>query len=186
MGAKISVDSASMFNKGLEMIEAKVLFGVRPDQVEVLIHPQSIIHSMVGFKDEAVLAQLGAPDMKGPIGYALTWPERRDLPVARLDLAKIGQLTFETPDEQRFPALRLARRAMEAGGVAGAVLNGSKEVALERFLAKQLRFLEMAEVVERCMDGLADLPAATSLDDVFAADAEARRRAADLASDLAA
>ncbi|MDK1389982.1 1-deoxy-D-xylulose-5-phosphate reductoisomerase [Sinorhizobium sp. 8-89] len=180
MGLKISIDSASMFNKALEMIEARHLFGLRPKQIEVIVHPQSVIHSMVGYSDGSVLAQLGCPDMRTAIGYALSYPSRCDLPVERLDFAKLSRLDFEAPDEIRFPALRLARRAMEAGGVQGAVLNGAKETALEAFIKGRVGFLAMAEIVEKVMDELADLPAASSMDDVFAADEKARQMAAGL------
>ena len=180
MGLKISIDSASMFNKALEMIEARHLFRLRPDQIEVIVHPQSVIHSMVGYTDGSVLAQLGCPDMRTAIGYALSYPERCSLPVERLDFARLARLDFEAPDEVRFPALRLARRAMEEGGVQGAVLNGAKETALEAFIKGHVGFLTMAEIVERVMDALAGLPAATSMDDVFAADEKARRAAAEM------
>jgi 1-deoxy-D-xylulose-5-phosphate reductoisomerase len=177
MGLKISIDSASMFNKALEMIEARHLFGLTPEQVEVIVHPQSIIHSMVGYTDGSVLAQLGCPDMRHAIGYALEFPRRASLPVERLNFAKLSRLDFEAPDEDRFPALRLARLAMTRGGVQGAVLNGSKEVALDAFIAGVTGFLTMAEITEAVMEELAHLPAATSMDDVFAADREARHAA---------
>jgi 1-deoxy-D-xylulose-5-phosphate reductoisomerase len=180
MGLKISIDSASMFNKALEMIEARHLFDLRPEQIEVVVHPQSVIHSMVGYSDGSVLAQLGAPDMRTAIGYALTFPRRSHLPVERLDFAKLSRLDFEAPDEERFPALRLARIAMMRGGVQGAVLNGAKEVALEAFIDGRLGFLSMAKVAGEIMDRLAHLPTAGSMDDVFAADEEARRLAAGL------
>ncbi|MFC0806442.1 MULTISPECIES: 1-deoxy-D-xylulose-5-phosphate reductoisomerase [Sinorhizobium] len=180
MGLKISIDSASMFNKALEMIEARHLFRLRPDQIEVIVHPQSVIHSMVGYTDGSVLAQLGCPDMRTAIGYALSYPERCRLPVERLDFARLARLDFEAPDEVRFPALRLARRAMEEGGVQGAVLNGAKETALEAFIKGRVGFLAMAEIVERVMDALAGLPAAANMDDVFAADEKARRAAAEM------
>jgi len=180
MGLKISIDSASLFNKALEMIEAKHLFGLRPEQVEVIVHPQSVIHSMVGYTDGSVLAQLGAPDMRTAIGYALSHPRRANLPIERLDFAKLARLDFEAPDEKRFPALRLARLAMTRGGVQGAVLNGAKEVALEAFIDGRLPFLAMAEITEKVMDDLISLPAAATMDDVFAADKEARQRAAGL------
>ncbi|WEX89010.1 1-deoxy-D-xylulose-5-phosphate reductoisomerase [Sinorhizobium garamanticum] len=180
MGLKISIDSASMFNKALEMIEARHLFGLRPEQIEVIVHPQSVIHSMVGYSDGSVLAQLGCPDMRTAIGYALSYPSRCDLPVERLDFAKLSRLDFEAPDEIRFPALRLARRAMESGGVQGAVLNGAKETALEAFIRGRIGFLAMADIVEKVMDALADLPAAATMDDVFAADEKARQMAAGL------
>ncbi|ASY64499.1 1-deoxy-D-xylulose 5-phosphate reductoisomerase [Sinorhizobium sojae CCBAU 05684] len=180
MGLKISIDSASMFNKALEMVEARHLFGLRPDQIEVIVHPQSVIHSMVGYSDGSVLAQLGCPDMRTAIGYALSYPKRCALPIDRLDFAKLARLDFEAPDENRFPAIGLARRAMEAGGVQGAVLNGSKETALEAFIKGRIGFLAMAEIVEKVMDALADLPAAVTMDDVFAADEKARHTAAGL------
>ncbi|MDP9837505.1 1-deoxy-D-xylulose-5-phosphate reductoisomerase [Neorhizobium huautlense] len=178
MGLKISIDSASMFNKALEMIEAKHLFGLTPEQVEVIVHPQSIIHSMVGYTDGSVLAQLGCPDMRTAIGYAMQYPKRASLPVERLDFTKLSRLDFEAPDETRFPALRLARLAMTRGGVQGAVLNGAKEVALEAFIDGHTGFLTMAEITEKVMTELSTLPAASSMDDVFAADTEARRLAA--------
>lgn len=180
MGLKISIDSASMFNKALEMIEAKHLFALKPEQVEVIVHPQSVIHSMVGYTDGSVLAQLGCPDMRTAIGYALSYPSRCNLPIERLDFAKLSRLDFEAPDEVRFPAIRLARRAMVEGGVQGAVLNGAKETALDAFIAGRTGFLAMAEIVEKVMDRLADLPAAASMDDVFAADEKARQLAAGL------
>lgn len=180
MGLKISIDSASMFNKALEMIEAMHLFRLRPDQVEVIVHPQSVIHSMVGYADGSVLAQLGSPDMRTAIGYALSYPARSNLSVERLDFTKLARLDFEAPDPVRFPALRLAREAMEAGGVAGAVLNGAKEIALEAFIEGRAGFLDMPMIVEKTMEKLATLPDATSMDDVFAADEKARQMAAGL------
>ncbi|AGS23642.1 1-deoxy-D-xylulose-5-phosphate reductoisomerase [Rhizobium etli] len=180
MGLKISIDSASMFNKALEMIEARHLFSLHPDQIEVIFHPQSIIHSMVAYTDGSVLAQLGAPDMRTAIGYALSFPRRPNLPVERLDFAKLARLDFEAPDEVRFPALRLAHLAMTRGGVQGAVLNGAKEVALEAFIEGRLAFLAMAEITEKVMDDLAHLPPAAGMDDVFSADRQARQRAAEL------
>ena len=182
MGLKISIDSASMFNKALEMIEARHLFHVRPDQIEVVVHPQSIIHSMVGYRDGSVLAQMGCPDMRTAIGYALSYPSRPSLDVERLDFTKLSRLDFEAPDEERFPALRLARRAMDAGGLQGAVLNAAKEVALDAFIDGRIGFLDMAEIAEAVMDRMADTPAASEMNDVFAADAEARTRASVLIS----
>ncbi|MEO0387623.1 MAG: 1-deoxy-D-xylulose-5-phosphate reductoisomerase, partial [Pseudomonadota bacterium] len=152
MGARISIDSATMFNKALELIEAKVLFDVSPDAIEVVVHPQSIIHSMVGFVDGSILAQLGPPDMRGAIGFALNWPERQTLPVERLDFAKLSTLDFEGEDRARFPALNLARGALRAGGLSGAVLNGAKEVALDKFLANQIGFLDIAALVAHVLD----------------------------------
>jgi 1-deoxy-D-xylulose-5-phosphate reductoisomerase len=180
MGLKISIDSASMFNKALEMIEARHLFDLTPEQIEVIVHPQSVIHSMVGYCDGSVLAQLGAPDMRTAIGYALSYPKRSHLPVERLDFTRLARLDFEAPDEKRFPAIRLARLAMTRGGVQGAVLNGAKEVALEAFIAGRAGFLTMAKITANVMDRLAHLPTATSMDDVFAADEEARRLATGL------
>ncbi len=178
MGLKISIDSASMFNKALEMIEAQHLFDLAPEQVEVVVHPQSIIHSMVGYADGSILAQLGSPDMRTAIGYALSYPERRPLSVEKLDFARLARLDFEAPDEARFPALRLARLAMERGGLQGAVLNGAKEIALEAFIDGRCGFLEMAEITGAVMEEMRDLPAAAAIEDVFVADGEARRRAA--------
>ncbi|HEX2147862.1 MAG TPA: 1-deoxy-D-xylulose-5-phosphate reductoisomerase, partial [Pseudorhizobium sp.] len=177
MGLKISIGSASMFNKALEIIEAKHLFDLRPEQIEVIVHPQSIIHSMVGYKDGSVLAQLGAPDMRTAIGYALTYPDRPMLNVERLDFAKLARLDFEAPDEVRFPALRLARTALLRGGVQGAVMNAAEEVSFKAFCAGRIGFLAMADIAEAVMEAMAGHPAAASIDDVFEADAEARRRA---------
>lgn len=178
MGLKISIGSASMFNKALEMIEAKHLFDLRPEQIEVIVHPQSVIHSMVGYRDGSVLAQLGAPDMRTAIGYALTYPDRPELNVERLDFAKLARLDFEAPDEARFPALRLARTALERGGVQGAVMNAAEEVAFEAFCAGRIGFLAMAEIAEAVMEDMAGHDAARTIDDVFTADGEARQRAA--------
>lgn len=182
MGLKISIGSASMFNKALEMIEAKHLFNLRPDQIEVIVHPQSIIHSMVGYTDGSVIAQLGAPDMRTAIGYALAYPHRPKLNVDRLDFAKLARLDFEAPDEVRFPALRLARTALERGGVQGAVMNAAEEVAFQAFCDGRIGFLTMADVAEGVMEAMTGHPAAATIDAVFAADAEARRRAAELIS----
>ncbi len=154
MGQRITIDSASLFNKALELIETREFFGFEPDQIEAVIHPQSIIHALVGFRDGALMAHLGAPDMRHAIGYALNWPDRAKLPVARLDLAAIGALQFEAPDPVRFPALRLARAVMEMRGHAGAAFNAAKEVALDEFIAGRLRYLDMARLVERTIDQL--------------------------------
>lgn len=186
MGLKISIDSASMFNKALEMIEAKHLFGMRPDQIEVIVHPQSVIHSMVGYSDGSVLAQLGCPDMRTAIGYALSHPARPALDVQRLDFAKLSRLDFEAPDEDRFPALRLARLAMERGGMQGAILNAAKEVALEAFIGGRTGFLQMAVVTEAVMEAMIATPAASTMNDVFAVDEEARRLAKVIAEQDAA
>ncbi|MFK3681765.1 1-deoxy-D-xylulose-5-phosphate reductoisomerase [Pseudomonas sp. NPDC088890] len=173
MGRKISVDSASMMNKGLELIEACWLFDAAPAQVEVVVHPQSVIHSLVDYVDGSVLAQLGNPDMRTPIANALAWPQRIDSGVAPLDLFAVARLDFQAPDEQRFPCLRLARQAAEAGNSAPAVLNAANEVAVEAFLQRRIRFPEIAGMIEQVLDqeSVVSLP---SLDAVFAADQRAR------------
>ncbi|WP_439869976.1 1-deoxy-D-xylulose-5-phosphate reductoisomerase [Pseudomonas syringae] len=173
MGRKISADSATMMNKGLELIEACWLFDARPDQVEVVIHPQSVIHSLVDYVDGSVLAQLGNPDMRTPIANALAWPARVDSGVAPLDLFRIGQLDFQAPDEERFPCLRLARQAAEAGGSAPAMLNAANEVAVAAFLDGRIRYLEIAGIIEEVLDH-EPVTAVEGLDAVFAADAKAR------------
>ncbi|WP_299889970.1 1-deoxy-D-xylulose-5-phosphate reductoisomerase [uncultured Ruegeria sp.] len=179
MGQRITIDSASMFNKALEVIETREFFGIEPDQIEVLVHPESIVHAMVGFHDGAVMAHLGAPDMRHAIGYALHWPERQALPVQRLDLAKLGQLRFSDPDLARYPALKLARDVMARGGLSGAVFNAAKERALDLFIAHRIGFLNMAEVVDAVLerfeatDGLIDAP--MTLDNVWKTDHLARQ-----------
>lgn len=173
MGLKISIDSASMFNKALEMIEAKHLFGLNPEQIEVIVHPQSIVHSMVAYRDGSILAQLGPSDMRVAIGYALSHPARHHLPVERLDFAKLSKLEFEAPDEARFPALRLAREVMQSGGLSGAVFNGAKEAALEAFIAGRIPFLKMAEIVERTVNQMAQSKQ-YAIEDVYQADQNAR------------
>nr|WP_245353443.1 MULTISPECIES: 1-deoxy-D-xylulose-5-phosphate reductoisomerase [unclassified Pseudomonas] len=173
MGRKISVDSASMMNKGLELIEACWLFDAPPAKVEVVVHPQSVIHSLVDYVDGSVLAQLGNPDMRTPIANALAWPERIDSGVAPLDLFAIARLDFHAPDEQRFPCLRLARQAAEAGNSAPAVLNAANEVAVEAFLERRIRFPEIAGMIEQVLDQEPVVPL-PSLDAVFAADQRAR------------
>ncbi len=179
MGAKISVDSATMMNKGLELIEAHHLFGLAEARIDILVHPQSVVHSMVAYSDGSVLAQMGQPDMRTPIAYTLAWPERMAAPVARLDLAKIGQLTFEAPDSVRFPALRLARQALRAGGSAPTILNAANEVAVKGFLDGRLGFLGIADVVERTLETI-DAVSLGGLDDVWQIDREARRLATDM------
>jgi len=174
MGLKISIDSASMFNKGLEMIEAAHLFAMPEERIEVLVHPQSIVHSLVGYVDGSVLAQLGTPDMRTPIAHTLAWPERMAGPAATLDLAALGNLTFEAPDEDRFPALRLARAALKAGEAAPLVLNAANEVAVQAYVDRRIGFCNIPDVVERALDRLAG-ESVPDLDAVFAADAEARR-----------
>lgn len=173
MGRKISVDSATMMNKGLELIEACWLFDARPDQVEVVIHPQSVIHSLVDYVDGSVLAQLGNPDMRTPIANALAWPARVDSGVAPLDLFRIGQLDFQEPDEQRFPCLRLARQAAEAGGSAPAMLNAANEVAVGAFLDRRIRYLEIASMIEEVLSQ-EPVIAVEDLDTVFEMDSKAR------------
>jgi len=152
MGQRITIDSASMFNKAMELIETKEFFGVPSSMIEVLVHRESLIHAMVGFNDGALMAHVGPPDMRHAIGYALHWPDRKHLPVERLDLAKIGSLTFEAPDEDRYPALALARFVMETGGLAGAVFNAAKERALDGFIAGDIGFLQMSAVVAGTLD----------------------------------
>jgi 1-deoxy-D-xylulose-5-phosphate reductoisomerase len=185
MGQRITIDSASMFNKALEVIETREFFGVAPEQIEVIIHPESLIHSMVGYRDGAIMAHLGAPDMRHSIGYALNWPERAPLPVARLDLAQIATLTFRAPDLARYPALRLAREVMARRGLAGAAFNAAKEVALDHFLAGSIGFMAMAGVVEAVLSALdGDLGrenVVMTLEDVQAMDHLARIRADEIA-----
>ena len=176
MGKKISVDSASMMNKGLEVIEAHWLFNVRPEQIEVVIHPQSIVHSMVEYLDGSVLAQLSNPDMRTPIAHSLAYPERVEAGVNWLDLAKLGSLTFEAPDFARFPCLKLAYQALAAGGAATAVLNAANEVAVAAFLDRRIPYLGIAASLESVLGRLTGLPA-ESLEDLMAADAAARREA---------
>ncbi len=181
MGAKISVDSATMMNKGLELIEAYYLFGLPEDQIDILVHPQSIIHSMVAYVDGSVLAQLGTPDMRTPISYTLAWPQRMEAPSARLDLGDIATLTFEAPDFERFPALRLARAALKTGGSAPTILNASNEEAVAGFLAEKVGFLDIPRIVEETLEKMpgSDI---RSVEDVLAVDAEARRVARGLMS----
>jgi 1-deoxy-D-xylulose-5-phosphate reductoisomerase len=174
MGAKITIDSATLMNKGLEIIEARWLFDLAPDQVQVVVHPQSIIHSMVEYIDGSVIAQLGVADMGVPILYALTYPERRPTPAARLDLVRVGQLTFHEPDQDKFPCLRLARAALEAGGAAPVVLNAANEVAVAAFLDRRVRFIEIAELIEQALERAPAGPLA-SIEACVAIDAETRR-----------
>ncbi len=176
MGAKISVDSATLMNKGLELIEAHHLFPLRPEQLEVIVHPQSVVHSLVEYVDGSVLAQMGTPDMRIPIAYALAWPSRMATPAARLNLAQIGRLDFQPPDEERFPALRLAREALAAGGARPAVLNAANEAAVAAFLGGRIGFLDISAIVEQVLAHY-DPPAPGDLDGVTAIDAEARRHA---------
>ncbi|MCL4157861.1 UNVERIFIED_CONTAM: hypothetical protein GTU68_028732 [Idotea baltica] len=180
MGVGISIDSASMFNKGLELIEASHLFSVPSEKIEIVVHPQSVVHSMVGYVDGSVLAQLGEPDMRTPIAYALGWPDRVSSPVDPLDFAKFSQLDFSIPDEVRFPALRIAREALEAGGLAPCAMNAAKEVAVSAFLAERIGFLDVASIVAHVLEAI-NLPGqANDLDEILTADDEARRIASNL------
>ncbi|MFW8592961.1 1-deoxy-D-xylulose-5-phosphate reductoisomerase [Cribrihabitans neustonicus] len=187
MGQRITIDSASMFNKALEVIETREYFGIAPERIEVLVHPESLVHALVGFSDGALMAHLGAPDMRHAIGYALHWPERRPLPVERLDLARIGQLSFRAPDPARYPALRLAYEVMKAGGLMGAAFNAAKEQALDDFIAGRIRFTDMAAVAETVLERLAAEPglinAAMTLDNVMQVDHISRKEAAKAAAE---
>ncbi len=174
MGRKISVDSATMMNKGLEVIEACWLFNTHPDKIQVVLHPQSVIHSMVQYIDGSVLAQLGNPDMRTPIAHALAWPERMNSGVASLNLFDIARLDFEVPDLERFPCLRLAAEAMTTGGTATAILNAANEIAVEAFLDKQIRFTEISRLVETTLENITSVPV-DSIKTVLSADAESRQ-----------
>ncbi|OPH83052.1 1-deoxy-D-xylulose-5-phosphate reductoisomerase [Nitrobacter vulgaris] len=189
MGQKITIDSASMMNKGLEVIEAACLFALTPDEIDVLVHPQSIVHGMVEFSDRSVVAQLGTPDMRTPIAHCLGWPERIAGPAAKLDLAKIGQLTFEAPDFARFPALRLAYDALRTGNGATTVYNAANEIAVAAFIAEKIRFGAIARLVEATMNGwvrAGNLAPLASADDALAVDHNARNMAASLLPQIAA
>ena len=184
MGQRITIDSASMFNKALELIETHEFFGIAPDKIEVIIHPESLVHAMVGFADGALMAHVGPADMRHAIGYALHWPERRHLPVERLDLARIATLSFRAPEDARYPALAIARRVMAMGGLAGAAFNAAKERALDAFIAGNIGFLAMADVVSRTLDkmlasdGLQN--ATLTLDNVLETDRLSRLRASEI------
>jgi 1-deoxy-D-xylulose-5-phosphate reductoisomerase len=190
MGAKISIDSATMMNKGLELIEAHHLFGMPEDRIEIVVHPQSVIHSMVAYVDGSVLAQLGSPDMRTPIAYALGWPRRIMTPSRRLDFSQLGALTFEAPDVQRFPALRLAREALRMGGLAPTILNAANEVAVGAFLAGRIGFLDIVRTVEETLSKLvgsvANAEAEDGIGGILECDAEARRFAVTICVRLAA
>jgi 1-deoxy-D-xylulose-5-phosphate reductoisomerase len=173
MGRKISVDSATMMNKGLEMIEACILFAMTPDQIQVVIHPQSVIHSMVDYVDGTVLAQMGNPDMRIPIAYSMAWPERFDSGVAPLNIFDVRRMDFEEPNLERFPCLGLAYRAVNEGGIMPTVLNAANEIAVDAFLNEQIRFTDIPVIIERCMDSVVVKPA-DSLDIVLEADQHAR------------
>lgn len=185
MGAKISIDSATMMNKGLELIEAHHLFPVGHDAIEIIVHPQSVIHSLVEYRDRSTLAQLGSPDMRIPIASTLAWPVRIETPCAPLDLATIGRLDFEAPDPVRFPALRLTRQAIEEGGARPAQLNAANEIAVAAFLQKRIAFLDIAAIVEAVLDSYRP-HTPTQLADIYAADEEARRIAAQMVERKAA
>lgn len=189
MGQKITIDSASMMNKGLEVIEAAYLFALSPDQIDVLVHPQSIVHGLVEFSDRSVVAQLGSPDMRIPIAHCLGWPDRIVGPSARLDLAKIGQLTFEAPDFERFPGLRLAFEALRTGQGATTVFNAANEIAVAAFIGKKIRFGAIARLVEATLDQwiqAGNLAPLSSADDAIAVDHNARNLAASLLPQIAA
>jgi 1-deoxy-D-xylulose-5-phosphate reductoisomerase len=176
MGAKISIDSATLMNKGLELIEAARLFKLDETRIDVLVHRQSVIHGMVCYHDGSVMAQLGSPDMRIPIAHTLAWPERMSTPSPRLNLAEISRLDFEEPDLVRFPALRLAREALRAGGGTPAILNAANEVAVEAFLKRKIGFLDIVDTVERVLDAIGT-PEAATLEQVIALDEQARRAA---------
>jgi 1-deoxy-D-xylulose-5-phosphate reductoisomerase len=185
MGGKITIDSATLMNKGLEVMEAHHLFGTPYDHIDVVVHPQSIVHALVSLCDGSTLAHMGYPDMRVAIGYALHHPERADLPLRPLDLVELGALTFEAPDLEAFPALRLARDAAVAGGTAPCVLNAANEVAVHAFLTERLSFLGIPEVIERTLERVGPAPV-HAFDALYAADAEARRVAAELVSEVRA
>jgi 1-deoxy-D-xylulose-5-phosphate reductoisomerase len=184
MGAKISVDSATMMNKGLELIEAHHLFGLPSSRIDILVHPQSVIHSMVEYVDGSVLAQLGSPDMRIPIAFALSYPERIETAADRLDLARIGSLTFEIPDEERFPALRIARSVLEEGGAAPIVLNAANEVAVAAFLDRRIPFLGIIDIVQEALQRNS-AAAPRSISDVIDIDGRSRALARELMSEMA-
>lgn len=179
MGAKISVDSATMMNKGLELIEAHHLFALAGDEIDIVVHPQSVVHGIVCYRDGSMLAQLGSPDMRTPIAYTLGWPARIEAPSPRLDLAALARLTFEVPDDIRFPALRLARSALQRGGCAPTILNAANETAVHAFLERKIGFLDIARIVERTLEILQPRDV-SSLDDVHEIDSEARETASRL------
>jgi 1-deoxy-D-xylulose-5-phosphate reductoisomerase len=188
MGQKITIDSASMMNKGLEVIEASYLFSLAPDEIDVLVHPQSIVHGMVEFSDRSVVAQLGSPDMRTPIAHCLGWPERIKGPAAKLDLAKVGQLTFETPDFGRFPGLRLAYEALRTGRGATTVFNAANEVAVAAFIEGKIKFGAIARLVEATIEAWVrsgHLAPLSSADDAIAVDHSARNKAATLLPQIA-
>ncbi len=184
MGAKVTVDSATLMNKGLEIIEARWLFGIPPERIDVVVHPQSIIHSLVEFVDGSVKAQLSLPDMRLPIQYALLYPERHPCPIQRLDLTKVGALTFEPPDETRFPCLRLAKLAAQIGGTMPAVMNAADEIAVNAFLQRQIGFMDIPAIVEAVMERHRPIPT-PDLNTVWEVDEWARKMATDLVNEFA-
>jgi 1-deoxy-D-xylulose-5-phosphate reductoisomerase len=183
MGGRITIDSATLMNKGFEMIEAAHLFGLPYEQIDVVVHPQSIVHSLIDLKDGATLAHLGYPDMRVPIAYALTWPERSDVPVERLDLARVGRLDFEEPDPGTFRCLALAREAGRSGGIAPCVLNAADEVAVAAFLEGMITFNDISTVIERTIEDVGSGPA-KGFDELFAIDEASRERASEIISGL--
>jgi 1-deoxy-D-xylulose-5-phosphate reductoisomerase len=185
MGRKITIDSATMMNKGLEIIEAHFLFDLPPDKIDVLVHPQSVVHGLVEFSDRSVIAQLGTPDMRTPIAHCLAWPERMAGPAMRLDLAAVGQLTFENPDPVRFPALRLAQEALRAGGCAPTVLNAANEIAVEAFLGGRIAFGAISRLVEATLAAERGFPSVATVDEALAVDHNARNRALALLPEIA-
>jgi 1-deoxy-D-xylulose-5-phosphate reductoisomerase len=189
MGPKVTIDSATLMNKGLELIEARHLFALTPEELDVVVHPQSIIHGLVEFRDGSVIAQLGSPDMRIPISHCLAWPVRMGTPAPRLDLAQVATLTFEEPDLVRFPALAIARRALAAGGAAPTILNAANEVAVHEFVARNLGFVGIAALVEATLDGMerrGEMAEPQSIEEALAVDHNARRLAADLLPEIAA
>jgi 1-deoxy-D-xylulose-5-phosphate reductoisomerase len=189
MGPKVTIDSATLMNKGLELIEAHHLFALKPDELDVLVHPQSIVHGLVEFRDGSVIAQLGSPDMRIPISHCLAWPIRMGTPAPRLDLARVGSLSFEEPDQTRFPALAIARRALAAGGSAPTVLNAANEVAVREFASGRLGFCGIAGLVEATLDAVqrrGDTAEPQSVEEALAIDHNARRVAAELLPEIAA
>jgi 1-deoxy-D-xylulose-5-phosphate reductoisomerase len=189
MGPKITIDSATLMNKGLELIEAQHLFALEPDQLDVVVHPQSIVHGLVEFRDGSVIAQLGSPDMRIPISHCLAWPVRMATPAPRLDLARVATLSFEEPDMTRFPALAIARRALAAGGAAPTILNAANEVAVREFVDRRLGFCEIAALVEATLElseRRGEMAEPQSVEEALAIDHNARRMAAELLPEIAA
>ena len=178
-GPEVTIDSATLMNKGLELIEARWLFDRKPEEIEIVIHPQSVIHSMVQFTDGCVMAQMGVPDMRLPIQYALSYPYRIDLNCDRLDLAKLGSLTFEKPDTGRFPCLRLAYESLEAGGNATCIMNGANEVAVAAFLTGEIRFTDIPTVIEKTLESCRHIDN-PSIDEIFITDSEAKAAAMEI------